>query len=128
MKTAPRVPLGRLPASASWRLHSNHSTDQGSLELRDRGQVPGSLRLLPCRHTSMVGRRAGEGNCVYRRSPEIAWCQCGDCGHDDYVTGPQDQREGGYLTGSVLPWLVRRAVSRSGPAAITRTAAARFMR
>ena len=75
MKTAPRDPLGRLPASASWLLHSNHSTDQGSRKLRDRVHVPGSFRLLPCRHVSMVGRRAGEGNCIYRRimKPGGAW-------------------------------------------------------
>jgi hypothetical protein len=59
--------LGRLPASASWLLHSNHSTDQGSLKLRDRVHGPGSFGLLPCRHVSMVGRRAAAGNCIYRR-------------------------------------------------------------
>ena len=56
--------LERLPACASWRLPSNHSTDQGSVELRDRVQVPGSFQHLPCRHISMVGRRPGEGNCI----------------------------------------------------------------
>ena len=59
--------LGRLPASASWRLHSNHSTDQGSLKLRDRVHVPVSFLRLPCRHIFMVGRLPGEGNCIYRR-------------------------------------------------------------
>ena len=59
--------LGRLPASASWRLHGNHSADQGSLKLRDRVHVPGSFRRLQCRHTSMVGRLPAQGNCIYRR-------------------------------------------------------------
>jgi hypothetical protein len=61
------LPLGRLPASASWRLHGNHSADQGSLKLRDRVHVPGSFRRLQCRHTSMVGRLPAQGNCIYRR-------------------------------------------------------------
>ena len=59
--------LGRLPASASWRLHGNHSADQGSLKLRDRVHVPGSFRRLQCRHTSMVGRPPAAGNWIYRR-------------------------------------------------------------
>jgi hypothetical protein len=59
--------LGRLPASVSWRLHGNHSADQGSLKLRDRVHAPGSLRRLQCRHTSMVGRLPAAGNWIYRR-------------------------------------------------------------
>jgi hypothetical protein len=62
-----RLSLGRLPASASWRLHSNHSADQGSRKLRDRAHVPVSFLRLPCRHISMVGRLPGEGNCINRR-------------------------------------------------------------
>ena len=60
-------PLGRLPASASWRLHGNHSAGQGSLKLRDWIHVPGSFWQLQCRHTSMVSRLPAQGNCIYRR-------------------------------------------------------------
>ncbi len=70
MKTAPGVSLGRLPESAPWRLHGNHSAGQGSLELRGRVQLPASFRRLPSRHTSRVGRRRRERNCIYRR---ICW-------------------------------------------------------
>ena len=115
MKTAPRASLGRLPASAAWRLHSNHSADQsstglqGSTGLRDRVHVPGSFRRLPCRHISMIGRRAAAGNCIYRPPPEITWRACGRRGHDGRVTKPQDRPGSGPLSVSARSWLVRQA-------------------
>ncbi len=63
----PGIPLGRLPESAPWRLHGNHSAGQGSVELRDRVRLPASFRRRPYRHRSRVGRRRKGRNCIYRR-------------------------------------------------------------
>lgn len=69
MKTAPGVPWGGC-LKCALALYGNHSAGQGSLEPRDRVQLPASFRRLPCRHTSRVGRRLEERNCIDRR---ICW-------------------------------------------------------